>query len=78
MAENFGPAIEYSNKAIVLSEKLNYKSGLVRAHNNLGVVYYHLGNYPESLKNHFVSFLRSGPDQTSSVTGSAKNEQSHS
>ncbi|MES2565779.1 MAG: tetratricopeptide repeat protein [Bacteroidota bacterium] len=53
--ENYDTALYYANYSKIYSEKLNYKAGLIRSHNNIAAIYHHLGNLPEALKNyHFT------------------------
>lgn len=46
-------AIEYGLQALGLAEQLQFKVGMARALNNLGVVYRRRGNYPQALDYHF-------------------------
>ncbi len=46
----------YGHYAITLSNKLNYKPGLANANNNIGLFYYDIGSYRESLK-YFLTSL---------------------
>ena len=45
-------AIEYGLKALGLAEQIQFKEGIVRAQNNLGIVYRRRGNYPQALDYH--------------------------
>lgn len=45
----------YSNQALDLSEKLNYKKGLATAYNNLGIYHYYKSDYYKALENYFAS-----------------------
>ena len=47
--------IAYGEQALELSHKLNYKNGAAHAYNNIGIVHYTQGNYPEALDNYFKS-----------------------
>jgi tetratricopeptide (TPR) repeat protein len=49
--------LSYSNEAINLAAKLNFKKGLADAYSNLGSVYYKLGSYDKALANSFKSLL---------------------
>ncbi len=50
---NYPPSLEYSNRAVILSEKLKYSKGLRWAYSNLGSVYCYKGDYANSLAYHF-------------------------
>lgn len=52
---NYDTATYFGSWCLQLSQQLNYKKGIADAHNNIGVIHYHQGNYIESLKNHFAS-----------------------
>ncbi len=46
-------AINYGNKAIALSNKLNYKEGIVKAYSFTGVAYRNTGNYAQAFDFYF-------------------------
>lgn len=50
-------ALKAGRDAVLLAEQLGWKKGLSRSHNNLGVTYFGLGNYPEALQ-HYLAALR--------------------
>lgn len=43
-------SMEAAQKALHLSEKLNYQNGIKIAYNNIGVIHDYQGNYPEALQ----------------------------
>lgn len=51
-------ATNYAQKAIKSSRKINFKNGEAEAYDILGMVYAFKSNYPESLKNLFVSLKK--------------------
>ena len=48
-------ALQYGNVALQLAEQLNFRKAIATAYNNIGVVYYHQGNYDKALENHLAS-----------------------
>ncbi len=44
---------KYADEALSLSDKLNYKRGIVKAYIIIGIAYDNQSNYPEALKNYF-------------------------
>ncbi len=48
-------ALQYSNNALALAQKIDFKKGKCRAFNNLGLVYADQGNYDDALKNYFAT-----------------------
>lgn len=42
-------AISYGQKALALSEEINYKKGTAKALHNIGIVYYNISNYDSAL-----------------------------
>lgn len=46
---DYKTAIEKTNEAVVLSEKINYKKGLAQAFNMKGIVFWFQGDYPQAL-----------------------------
>ncbi|MGZ4098351.1 MAG: tetratricopeptide repeat protein [Bacteroidia bacterium] len=55
LTADFISAIPIANKALELSEKLNFKKGKSISSTMLGVSYFGLGNYPEALRYHYMS-----------------------
>ncbi len=49
LSNNFKKALEYGKKALNMSEKLSYKKGKVTALKNIGLAYFYLSNYKESM-----------------------------
>ncbi len=49
-SENFDEAINYSSQALELAQKIDYQSGLGWAYKNLGMVYYHQGDYAKAFE----------------------------
>ena len=43
-------AIEYGNKALELSTKLNYKRGIAQSYNDLGIIFYDKKEYTKAIK----------------------------
>ncbi len=52
---NPSKAQEYAERAMLLSQELNYQLGLANALNNLGLVYNMLGNYQQSMGSYLES-----------------------
>ena len=52
---DYDRALSYAKDALVLAQKINFKTGITKAYNNAGIVYTRLGNYPEALKNDLAS-----------------------
>lgn len=50
---NFDSSMLFANKAMKLSEELNYMEGIAEAYRNFGLIYQYQGNYPLALKNFF-------------------------
>ena len=50
---DFTQAKKYADKALELSDKINFKKGKAAALSNIGLVFWKQGNYPEALKNYF-------------------------
>ena len=48
-------SILYAEKALQLSQLINFKKGTIAAHNTLGEYHRVSGNYPESLENLFMA-----------------------
>ena len=58
IAGNYDSSLFYAKQALFLSDSVLKKDGLngaATAHNNMGVCFYYLGNYPEALKNYFAA-----------------------
>jgi serine phosphatase RsbU (regulator of sigma subunit) len=51
-ASNTSQSFELAREALALAEQLKYRSGLVSAHNNIGIACYFTGSYPEALRNY--------------------------
>jgi signal transduction histidine kinase len=66
-------AIEYGLQALGLAEQLQFKIGVVRALNNLGIVYRRRGNYPQALDYHLKALKISEDIQDSADIGQALN-----
>jgi len=47
--------ISYAEDALRLSEKVNWKKGILDSYNNIGIAKDHLGNYSEALKNYLAA-----------------------
>ena len=52
---DFDKGIEYSQDALSLSQKLNFKKGIAKACNGLGNCNMQQGKFPEALKNYFAA-----------------------
>ncbi|MDF2452088.1 MAG: protein serine/threonine phosphatase [Bacteroidota bacterium] len=52
---DYDTALYYANNAKAYSKKLDFKKGLLRAHNNIAISYHKLDNLPEALKNYQVA-----------------------
>lgn len=48
--------IEYADQALKLSQKLDYKKGLIRGHEVTGIGYWAQGNYQKALEKYLVAF----------------------
>ncbi|MCO6462191.1 MAG: tetratricopeptide repeat protein [Saprospiraceae bacterium] len=48
-------SISASSKALELSDKINYTKGKARAYSILGVNFFDIGNFPESIENYLLS-----------------------
>ncbi|MEO5570381.1 MAG: tetratricopeptide repeat protein [Bacteroidia bacterium] len=48
-----------ADDALVISQKINFKKGTVKAYNIIGNIYMEKGNYPDALKNHIASLKSS-------------------
>jgi signal transduction histidine kinase len=44
--ENYDKALDYARQCLVISEKLDYKKGLAKAYNGMGVINLYKGDYP--------------------------------
>lgn len=47
--------IAYGEQALALATRLGYKNGIAHAYNNIGIVHYTQGNYPQALDNYIRS-----------------------
>jgi tetratricopeptide (TPR) repeat protein len=47
--------LPYGKQALTLSQKLDFNKGIGSSSNNMGLIYLNQGNYPEALKNFFIS-----------------------
>lgn len=56
LTSDYDSAYSTANSALMLSEKLRYKKGIVKSNNNIGNVLLDQGNYPEALKKYLLSF----------------------
>ena len=45
-------AMKYTNRALFLSEKLDYKKGIALSYNNLGIIHYYKAIYSQALEYH--------------------------
>ena len=50
--------IKFAREALELSEKINYKRGILEAYNFIGLHYSYMGNRPEALKNYFIALKK--------------------
>ena len=50
LAGNLPEALSYSQQALNLAAKLNFRSGIARADNTIGVIYWNQGQYPKALE----------------------------
>ncbi len=59
-------SLRYAQKARLLAEILNFQNGIIKAHTNIGVVYYRRGDYSSSLESFFNAekLLESHPNST--------------
>ncbi len=48
-------AHRYGERAQMLAQKINFKKGIGQSYHNIGLTYFHEGNYSESLKNNLFS-----------------------
>ena len=48
---SYETSLHYSNSALQLASKLNFKNGSAYAYNNIGIAYYYQANYPKTLEN---------------------------
>jgi len=57
-------SLRYAQKARLLAELLNFKNGIIKAHTNIGIVYYRRGDYSSSLESFFTAekLLESHPN----------------
>src|ERR1035437_156732 len=53
---NSNKAFEFGNKALLLSQTINFKKGLGDAHNNLGDIYWYSGDFASS-SDHYLKAL---------------------
>ncbi|NQV01683.1 MAG: histidine kinase [Bacteroidia bacterium] len=53
--EDFAMSRQYADKAMRLSEELEYREGLAESYLNLGYIFHHQGDYPEALNHYFTS-----------------------
>ena len=56
-ASNTIQSLEYAKLALGLAEQLKFKSGLISAHNNIGIACYFTGAYPEALR-HYLEAVK--------------------
>ena len=54
--DNTTEAINYINKSLELSKKINFRKGTAAAHRSLASISYNQGNYPMALEHHFIAF----------------------
>jgi len=50
-------AMKYTNRALFLSEKLDYKKGIALSYNNLGIIHYYKAIYSQALEYHDKSLM---------------------
>ena len=48
-------SLRYAQKARLLAEILNFQKGVIKAHTNIGVVYYRRGDYSSSLQSYLIA-----------------------
>jgi class 3 adenylate cyclase len=53
--DDYPEARKYADEALALAEKLDYKKGVARSYHQIGVIYWHLGDYQKSLENYFLA-----------------------
>jgi len=71
---SYEEAIEYSQKAQELAEKLGFKMGLGDAYSNIGVAYWYLGANEKALENHWKALvIRKGINDKQGYAGSYNN-----
>jgi tetratricopeptide (TPR) repeat protein len=70
----FDNGLVYGKQALELAQNLGFKKGIANAYNNIGIIYEHIGNYPEALKNHFAALkIREEIDDKKSIATSYMN-----
>jgi len=52
LINEFDTALIFGKQSLALAQSLGFKKGMAYSYNNLGLVYYDIGNYPEALKMH--------------------------
>jgi len=53
--DDYPEARKYADEALALAEKLDYKKGVAKSYHQIGVIYWHLGDYQKSLENYFLA-----------------------
>jgi serine phosphatase RsbU (regulator of sigma subunit)/uncharacterized protein HemY len=59
-------SLRYAQKARLLAELLSFKDGIIKAHSNIGIVYYRRGDYSSALESFFTAekLLESHPNNS--------------
>ncbi|MBC7411795.1 MAG: tetratricopeptide repeat protein [Bacteroidia bacterium] len=50
---NFNKCLLYSKQNLELSLRINYKRGVIRSYNKMGIAFDNMGNYPEALSSYY-------------------------
>src|SRR5690606_1476974 len=46
---DYDRALQYADSALALAKKTNFKKGITTAFNNIGIIDFYLGKYPEAM-----------------------------
>ena len=52
---SYGDAKQAANTALAISRKINFQKGIAKAYNNIGIIYWDQGDYPQALTSFFAS-----------------------